>query len=357
MPLQTLQPKPSRVRLSSLDTFRFIAAASVVLYHFEDNFRIFGAFKLCVLSQFHLMVDFFFVLSGFVLMHTYEGSIINLNSYGDFLRKRIARIYPLHLAVTLLFLAASLLVAAGYVSLRMPEYFDWRLGPSHLLLVHAWGFTHPGLNFPSWSISAEFFVYFLFPFLASMTLRIGPSRSLAVAAGVALVMTLFREYLGLRPWTQATHDYGMLRAVPTFLAGIACNRLVTKYRIRCSWSIAYSVAIVTALSFFAGLPDSVVIALFPILVTVTAAAQMRSSDTVLSHPFLVHLGDASYGVYMLHTPVIFACLALVRRLGLTSGGQLIAVAIFGLIVTTGLALVSFRWFETPARRWISGIKR
>ena len=347
-----------RVRLSVLDTYRFFAAAAVALFHFEENFRIFHAGEVHAISQFYLMVDFFFVLSGFVLMHTYEDSIATLARYGDFMRKRIARVYPLHALVTLAFLAASVFVAMGIIKLRVPEIFDWRLGPSHMLLVHAWGFSdHPGLNFASWSISSELFVYLLFPILAAATYRLGPIGTLVIAAAIGIAMTLVRNALGLRPWTETTFDYGMLRAVPTFLAGVACHRLVMLYRLRCSWSLAYGVAIGTAAAFFMGLPDLVVVALFPLLVATTTAAQLKENSSVLAHRWFVHLGDASYGIYMLHTPVIFICLALVRALGLTSAGQLIAVACAGLAVTTALAMASYRWFETPARRWISGTSK
>lgn len=344
-----------RMRLSVLDTYRFFAAAAVALFHFEENFRIFHAGEVHAISQFYLMVDFFFVLSGFVLVHTYEDSITTLARYGDFMRKRVARVYPLHALVTLAFLAASVFVAMGVIKLRIPEIFDWRLGPSHMLLLHAWGFSdHPGLNFASWSISSELFVYLLFPLFAAGTYRLGPVRTLVIAAGIGIGMTLVRTYLGLRPWTETTFDYGMLRAVPTFLAGVACHRLVMLYRLRCSWTLAYAVAIATAAAFFMGLPDLIIVALFPVLVATTTAAQLHRDTSVLAHRWFVHLGDASYGIYMLHTPVIFACLALVRAFGLTSMGQLIAVAFAGLAFTTALALASFRWFESPARRWISG---
>jgi peptidoglycan/LPS O-acetylase OafA/YrhL len=307
------------------------------------------------ISQFYLMVDFFFVLSGFVLMHTYEDTITNASRYADFMRKRIARVYPLHALVTLAFLAASAFVAMGVIKLRIPEIFDWRLGPSHMLLLHAWGFSvHPGLNFASWSISAELFVYLLFPFFAAGTYRLGPVRTIFAAAAIGIGMTVLRTYLGLRPWTETTFDYGMLRAVPTFLAGVACHRLVMLYSLRCSWALAYTVAMGTAAAFFLGLPDLIIVALFPILVATTTAAQLNRDTSFLGHRWFVHLGDASYGIYMLHTPVIFACLALVRAYGLNSAGQLIGVAFAGLAFTTALALASFRWFESPARRRISG---
>src|SRR5450631_1426653 len=102
-----LEPK----RYGVLDAYRFIAAFGVTLYHFEGHFQPYLAHPSDYLERMNLCVDFFFVLSGFVLTHTYGARISSLKAYGQFIRKRLARIYPLHAVMILVFVLAGVAVA------------------------------------------------------------------------------------------------------------------------------------------------------------------------------------------------------------------------------------------------------
>jgi hypothetical protein len=91
-----VNPAPQR-HYVALDAFRFIAALGIVLHHcaiyadamgWQSHVTMFDNFRLCV--------DFFFALSGFVLMHVHGSAITSGSDYLRFLQKRLARIYPLH---------------------------------------------------------------------------------------------------------------------------------------------------------------------------------------------------------------------------------------------------------------------
>ena len=193
-----INPPPPQ-RYGVLDAYRYIAALGVTLYHFERHFQPYMAHPTDVLERMNLCVDFFFVLSGFVLMHTYGGRIGSLAAFGAFIRKRLARVYPLHFVMTLVFIVAALAVMRLGIAVRNPSTLNLAAAPAHLLLVHAWGFDlPPALNFPSWSISAEFFVYLCFPLFAFLVLRLGALRALALAYALGLAMTFARDALGMR---------------------------------------------------------------------------------------------------------------------------------------------------------------
>ena len=346
---------PQKERYLVLDTWRYIAAAGVVFYHYENHFQPYLDTPTHILARFTYLVDFFFVLSGFVLMHTYGDKISDWRAYGRYMQKRFARLYPLHLITTLAFLGVAAVAAIAHIPMRDPQSFDPGLAPATLALVHAWGFTgHPGLNFPSWSISSEFFVYFLFPFMAALLVRTRPMIFILAAIAFLAAMHAVRSHLGLRPWTEATHDFGMLRAVPTFMTGMAVYMVVSVMpRYRLNWWFVHGAMLAIFTAMLLHVHPMLIIATFPFAVALIAMAERGGEQTLLARPICATLGDASYGVYMLHSMVQIASLVVLRKLGLSTIPELIALAIAGTIVATLLAIVSYRWFEMPARKWLS----
>ena len=336
-----------------LDTYRYIAAAGVVMYHNEANFAPFLPGYVERLERLTHLVDFFFVLSGFVLMHTYGSSVRTWGDFGRFMQKRLARVYPLHFVTTMIFIVAAAAIALTGFQLRDPGATDPALFAPTLLLLQAWGTTsHPGLNFPSWSISAELFVYLLFPLFAMLLVRVRPLGALLVAVAIALAMDFVRTSLGLRSWTMATHDYGMLRAVPTFLSGMAVSVIVRNLPARpVSWRGPHLFMAAIFLLMISGVRAEFIIAAFPVAVGYIALAERGGDPSRLASPLCARLGDASYGVYLLHMFVQIAAVQVVKKFGLTTPAELVGMSIAVLIVTTVLAMLSFVLFENPARRF------
>jgi peptidoglycan/LPS O-acetylase OafA/YrhL len=173
-------------------------------------------------------VEFFFVLSGFILTHVYGGRVAELftkNGYVAFLRARLIRLYPLHLAV-LLILAAMLITAralaqaGGYLS-----YYDAAYHPDmslkgfvlSLILVHAWNSMNTlTWNGASWFVSVEFALCLLFPLFAAAA-RGGFWRGVfLLAAGLAGVLALdITSPHGM----DITFHNGVLRGVAEFSVG------------------------------------------------------------------------------------------------------------------------------------------
>lgn len=342
-------------RYAALDTWRFIAAIGVVAYHYENHFAAIAATPSHRLTAFGHFVDFFFVLSGFVLMHTYGGRIRTVGDYGRFIQKRLARIYPLHALVTMIFGALAIWLAVKGVALRAPETMDPALIAPHLLLLHAWGpHWQPGLNFPSWSISAEFFLYLVFPLLALAVSRLRVWMSFALAVIFAAAMEVTRLRFGMGSFTEATWDFGMLRALPSFLAGMAVQKVVSATPpVRMSWAAPHAFMLGVLVLMFAQAPIYLILCCFVIGVALIALAERGGKTSLLQRPLCMRLGDASYAVYLLHTMVQVATLMLARKLGVTDWPTLIAMAAAGSLLLIALSIASFLWIETPARRFFS----
>ena len=166
--MSLLQPAVSRHTrdIRSLTSSRFVAALWVLLLHFTNSLSV----DLDVMTSFfefgQLGVDFFFILSGFILTHIYFEEMKDGHfHYGFFLQRRLARIYPLHFVT---FLAVVCYVVAGRlmgVGFSDPDAYAVSEIPANLLLVHGWGLGRMSWNYLSWSVSAEWFAYLLFPLL------------------------------------------------------------------------------------------------------------------------------------------------------------------------------------------------
>jgi peptidoglycan/LPS O-acetylase OafA/YrhL len=150
-------------KLDALTSLRFFAAALIVIGHSHPLFGSCGLANAAPLGQ---GVSFFFVLSGFILSWNYP-SLVGTKERINFWVARFARIWPLHAVTCLMWIA----IVANF----KPSGFGWDITCllkliSNLLLVQAWIPLHDwalSYNGVSWSISAEFFFYALFPILVT----------------------------------------------------------------------------------------------------------------------------------------------------------------------------------------------
>jgi peptidoglycan/LPS O-acetylase OafA/YrhL len=342
----------------ALDAFRFLAAAMVAVGHFNDGFRLGLEAYSPIALRFGLFVDFFFILSGFVIALNYTGRIANRSDYGDFLWRRVARLWPLHLAVLLFFGGLGLVGHLSGYQFNNPETMSLSGLPWNLLLLHAWGpVWHQSFNVASWSISAEMFVYALFPLMAWQARRWPLFANLALVAGLVVLMAVSRDAAGLRPWYQATYDLGALRAVPSFLLGVIIHRAVSSggFALRVTWPMAHGVFAAALLAMHAYAPAEAVIALFGLFVFAAVKAEETQPDTWLSGPACRDLGQASYALYMVHMPMMTCGMVIARRTTGLGGVSGWAFAMVILAVAVLLALWLYKGFEDPWRRRLNGL--
>lgn len=236
--------------LKALTALRFWAALWVVLFHMlQANLNESSLFDR-VVSRGALGVDLFFILSGFILMHVYAHQFSDGKfSYGEFLRNRFARIYPLHLFMILIMVVAYTM--AGQLGLiRDAEGMNWSHLPWHFLALHAWGFTDGhSWNFPSWSISAEFFAYLIFPFYLLSFQRLRPFVLLAIAI---ISFSLFNIYLASINVhiSQLMFNFGISRIFFEFLLGVGLYAVITQIRLERGVSTFFAAAMLIVVFVF-----------------------------------------------------------------------------------------------------------
>ena len=179
--------------IHSLTPLRGIAALLVVIYHYDIFIAPLISSESFLVRKWYIMVDFFFVLSGFIIMHVYKDYFkdgFKWSVFKKFMIARFARLYPLHIATLLMMLGIyfAMQVTGVFDNLdyAFKMIFDPSAIPSNLLMVQALGMhPEPTWNAPSWSVCVEWWTYILFPFLVFFLLRFKKLGSFAlVAAGI-----------------------------------------------------------------------------------------------------------------------------------------------------------------------------
>ena len=351
--------------IKPLTGLRFVAAFWLLLFFFGERFAKWGVAPLPVIHCGNYGVDLFFILSGFVLAHVYGPQVTaGRFHYGSFLWARIARIYPTHL-VTLLMMVALWAVASA-MGVQMPEAaFDPSQIPAHLLLIHAWGLVgSDGWNFPSWSISAEWFAYLAFPVMfgcVAFLMRAGRGVGGPICALVASVALFYVLYLGMAArgveLTDMTSSGGALRIIPSFLAGVALWQLGNVMSVRRETAIVglivSAMLVVASCSLDlagAGIWPALLAIVFFTAETAKSGRSNSADEGILSSPRWVWLGEISFAIYMVHLPVDVVYFQIVERLQGVPEGPWLAIhfALATLASVVAGAVLHHMW-ERPCR--------
>lgn len=225
---QSLAQSGPSVRGGAVDALRLLAAFFVLVFHYGDEapvpLREFHRF----LERGYLATDFFLLLSGFVLVKAYGASLTSGRvGYGEFMTKRLARVYPAHV-ITLLGLVLAVLVAGAVGhTLSHPEHFRWSDIPGNLLLLQSVGWGGDTWNIPSWTISGLMACYIFFPLLWRRVRRIdSPVVALVLACTVLLGANLLSVLLLGQEQFNLPFNHGLFRTIPLFVAGVALARFV-----------------------------------------------------------------------------------------------------------------------------------
>lgn len=340
--------------LLHLDLMRFIASVGIVLCHSGEFFLPRGSREASFgrLAGLSLFVDVFFIISGFVIAHVYADRMGGWRDFARFMQRRIGRLYPLHILT--MALVAALFFVIGIMNVATNT--DMRLVPQCLalggLLLHSvidcGGPVPNGVN---WSISAEMAMYALFPLMLVLGRRLGRLRY-----GMWLFLLLFvaSGYGEDKLWGSKVEFW---RALPAFFFGLAV-RLDWKSWARFSvagWvpGLAAAVLVVGSLLIW---PGWLLLTLAYCVALTAVIADGRGPASALTRRF-APLGQLTYSIYMLHPIVI---MVLVNAIGdkllklepipLT----LLTLASYGVIAL--ISLLSYKLFETPARRYIDAFR-
>lgn len=269
----------------------------VMIYHIKEVLDI--PYLSVIINKGYLGVDVFFILSGYVLAHVYVDKFnerLTAFEYLSFIQKRFARIYPLHIVTMVGAVILGLIINKyGQASNLYLHHI-----PYHILLIHSWGFVENSrLNFPSWSISAEWFAYLLaFP-LATYMFR---SRFL-IGLSMTLLSFVVFQLVTFFYFSNNFDDqigFGIARIFPEFLIGVAlyraCVNSSNKYL---TFTILGTLVSGIFGWFYLSNLDYFMISIIPIVIYT-----LHHRSKIL-YPFFgtkvpVFLGELSFSMYMTH---------------------------------------------------------
>jgi peptidoglycan/LPS O-acetylase OafA/YrhL len=340
----------------ALTGIRALAALLVLGMHTEQNVP-FGLDSLLpFFARGYLGVDFFFVLSGFIITHVYFSSLAspNRSAVQIFLWHRFIRLYPIHITVLVGLVAIVSVAGAAGFTLNNPQEWQWNDLLWQITLLHAWGVTaSPGWNAPSWSISAEWFAYLLFPLLAPALMWIrerGIALLIAVAALAVTALLFAMAHWTLNTWVGAP---ALTRVFGEFLCGAALCRAIAlshKSPLPRGDTLATGAFVAFLFGASAGLQDFVLVALLALTIFGTALSTGYVTRILGSRP-LVWLGEISYSVYMVHFPILIVIRRFWEQLGFAQWQPAARIFAFMATVVLILALAAMLFYvvERPAR--------
>jgi peptidoglycan/LPS O-acetylase OafA/YrhL len=361
---------PAAAEVPSLTPLRGVAALFVVAFHLHLWLPSLDYPHTAPLFLFgYLWVDFFFILSGFIISHVYGAGLdagLAAFPYKRFLYLRWCRIYPLHAAVMVLFVVFEGVCWALHSGLGVAPWFrpfsdSHQLSgiASHLLLISSLN-VHDRLmwNFGAWSISAEWVAYLAFPLLA-LALR----RRTALISWFAFVVLVFLlNALALTNGGRLAlhHHWGAVRCLLEFAIGI----LVYEAYRRCelTWLLRRDIPLVATMAWILYATNHFVRDIFVVpgfaALVLCAARNTGWASRVLATRPLRSLGDFSYSIYMVNVLIIEIATFAWSAAGWGrfgdgfSLGQAWATWVLALGVVVAVSYGTYHWIEVPARAWL-----
>lgn len=364
-------PNPhSKSHYEVLDGLRGVAAIMVVIFHTFEAYADDNRFKQ-IINHGYLAVDFFFLLSGFVIAYAYDDRWGRMSQW-DFYKRRLIRLQPMVILGTVIGAAlfyfqsapifplisttpvwkTLLVMLVGFTMIPLLPAMD----------IRGWQEMHP-LNGPAWSLFFEYIANILY----ALGLRKLPRRYLALL--VLLAAAFLVQYLVFGPrgdviggWAVDAPQLhiGFARLLYPFFAGILLMRLGLRPHVKHAFALCSLMLIVIfALPRFGG-PQHLwmnglyeafcIIVLFPLIVSLGAGERLTSASSIKCCSLL---GAISYPLYITHYPLIYLYTAWVTRDHIPAARG----AIFGillLITALTIAYASLKLYDEPLRRWLSG---
>lgn len=367
----------SKPHYEILDGLRGTAALLVVAYHiFEGLAFAAGADTITFLNHGYLAVDFFFILSGFVIGYAYDDRLALSMTTGQFIKRRLIRLHPMIVMGGLIGVVAFLVqggvkwdgtpVAISLVMLALLcDIFMIPATPGSRIDVRGNGEMF-SLNGPSWSLFFEYIgnlLYVLFIHRISTKAL----KWLVVLTGIALAVFCLFDFSGYGMlsvgWTLDGYNFigGFLRMLFPYCLGMLLAR---KYKPNRKSRGAFWIGSALLLAMFlvpyipgkspicwnAAYELLCIMAIFPIIVCIAASGHTTDQ---LSKRVCYWLGDLSYPLYAIHYPVMYVFYAWLIRNENYHFSEVVPQALLTIGVSILIALLCLKAYDMPVRKWLS----
>ncbi|WP_421877965.1 acyltransferase family protein [Marinoscillum sp.] len=359
----------SKRHFKILDALRGVAALVVVLFHVLEVYSN-GDHVKQFINHGYLAVDFFFMLSGYVMAHAYDDRWHQM-TLKDFFKRRVVRLHPMIImgmtvgAICFYFGESAyfpliaetpvwellIITLIGYTLVPIPPSMD----------IRGWSEMHP-LNGPAWSLFFEYIANILHALVLRKLSKVFMAILVLIAA-LALIHLAVTSPKGdiIGGWALDPEQLriGFTRLLFPYVAGMLLRRLVKVGRIKNTFLIC-SFLLTVALSFprvggydqvwINGLYDSLtVILVFPVIIYLGAIGEVQHKGMERICTFL---GDISYPIYIIHFPFTYVFYAWVTENNIPlSQGLLVGIGL--LIATTVLSYASLKFYDEPIRKWLA----
>lgn len=366
---------PAKSHYVILDGLRGVASLMVVVFHLFEAWSG-GDPEKQIINHGYLAVDFFFLLSGFVVAYAYDDRWASGMSQWDFYKRRLVRLQPMIIVGGLI---GAALLAFQHWSLfpKLATVTTWQVLGAMLLSfvmiplrpsaeIRGWGEIYP-LNGPQWSLFYEYIANILY----AVGLRKLSNRWLGALVAVSALALIGLLVLGPRGdviggWAldAAGVQIGLTRVMFPFFAGVLLMRLGKRIKVKNAFAVC-ALLLIVAMSlprfgvgdqrWINGLYEAAcVIVLFPLIVAIGAGEKdVAKEDWGPSVRIARFFGDLSYPLYITHYPLIYIYTGwVVDKKPPVAQGALVAVGVFVAAVT--IAWACLKLYDEPVRRRLAG---
>lgn len=368
----------SKPRYEILDGLRGVAAMIVVAFHLFETYSKGPTDQ--ILNHGYLAVDFFFVLSGFVIGYAYDDRWDRMSVVG-FFKRRLVRLHPMVIMGTvigaLLFYFGSspdfpLIDKTPWWMVILMMLFAFTMLPATAKMdIRGWSETNP-LNGPTWSLQWEYIANILY----ATVIRHFSKTVLAVFLIFAAFLTLnvamnwdvfnvlqvrsYAAYTVIGGWSLTPDQLciGVSRLLYPFFAGLMVSRVHKLIKVKAGfWWCSLLVAVLlvmpriggTTQMWMNGLYESVaIIVLFPIIVSMGAGSSVSGRSVAVCKFF----GEISYPLYITHYPLIYMQMSWAKNHPDASLGTIIMVCVSIFLMAIAIAYACLKLYDLPVRDWL-----